>query len=277
MAGNTTVQITSEETGPNAPAPEVVDYSNEEGRPEWLPSNFKDVESYVSSAEETKAALTRTQQELASRTGAETEGGEAGELPEGESTKPEVTDTSAIDAAAQKAADKAGVDLTPYQEEYFTTGNVTEDNRAKLADSLKDVFGDQSRAVIDQFIDTKKVTHTNDMALYMDTAGGEEQYGEMVQWAAANQDPSFVAQYNEQVNSPDRNTVLFAIENLKQRYEATNGKAPKLLKGNAPKTGATGFRSTAEMTKAMANPQYKTDPAYRDDVAKRIAASNFGE
>ncbi|MDQ2651568.1 MAG: hypothetical protein M3Z20_00875 [Chloroflexota bacterium] len=37
----------------------------------------------------------------------------------------------------------------------------------------------------------------------------------------------------------------------------------------APQPAA--FRSTAELTAAMRDPRYKNDPAYRDEVAQRLA------
>lgn len=274
MADNIT--FTSEETGSERPAPvdNQQDYSQEPGRPAWLPQEFKSVDDFVRSYHDTKAAYTRSRQELSQLQG----GPEFEEEVDDQRDPPmEPVQDDKLDDAAQNVADKAGVDLTPYQQEYASSGDVSEESRQQIAESLKGVLGDNAREVVDQFIETRRVTHANDMRMYMDAAGGQEAYGNMVNWASENMDPSSIEAYNKQVNSGDRATVLFAIESLRTRYEAANGRAPQLVRGNAPRSGGLPYRSTAEMLTAMRDPRYKQDPAYRDEVQQRIAVSNFGE
>lgn len=253
------VQFEVEETG--SVPPEQQEQQQPE-RPDWLPQEFDSVEAFVKSAQDTKAAYTKSQQELAELKKQEFQE-EQEEDPEGD--------------PAQQAAQAANFDLAPYQEEYLANGDVSPESRDKIAEGLKSVLGENARQVVDQYIDGQKNTHSNDMRLYMETAGGEESYQAMVEWAAQAMTPEQQEAYNKQVNSGDRSTVLFAIESLKTRYEAANGRAPSsLLSGRAPAvSGVKPFASSSQMIAAMQDPKYKSDPAYREEVSRRIAASNF--
>ena len=276
MSGNNEVVFETPESGPNAPAPiEEQDYSNDPGRPDWLPSNFKTVQDFVTSYDETKASLTRANQELASRSGEDPENIDNSTDPQQNNSTPEQPDDSQLDDAVEKISKEANFDLTNYQQEFLETNDVSEEGRAEIAEGLKGVLGEQSRTIVDQFVNSRKVTAANDMNMYMEAGGGEEQYAEMVQWAAENTDENFKSGFNQQVNSGDRHTVLFAIESLKTKYEAANGKRPRRLGGSNPaKSGVQPFRSTAEMLQAMKDPKYKTDEAYRADVQARMAVSD---
>jgi hypothetical protein len=253
-------------------------------RPAWLDPKFTKPEDLAASYREQQAALTRAQQELARLKGQADEQPPISGVQSGKEDD-DVADETPVDeqpnpdgqeAAAKKVADAAGVDLNPYQEEYNTSGDVSEDNRVKLAESLKGVLGENARNIVDEFIEARKVVHANDTKMFMDAAGGQEQYGVMTAWAAQNLPKEQVAAYNKQVESGDRHSVLFAIEGLRAKYEAANGRLPQRITGSGnPSPNAGAFRSAAEMTSAMKDPRYKTDEAYRQDVARRLSISNF--
>jgi hypothetical protein len=269
------VTFTPDETGSAPPQdqPQV-----DPNRPAWLDPKFQKPEDLANSYKEQQAALTRAQQELSRLKGekpATDEQPPIAGVQESDEQKPDEEKPN-DDEAATKVADAAGVDLAPYQEEYNTSGDVSEENRVKLAEGLKKVLGDDARAIVDQFIEARKVVHANDTKMFMDAAGGQEQYATMTTWAAQNLPKEQVEAYNKQVESGDRHSVLFAIEGLRAKYEAANGRVPQRItgNGNAP-ANAGAFRSAAEMTAAMKDPKYKTDEAYRNDVARRLALSNF--
>ena len=275
MAVNNEVIFETPESGPNAPESiEELDYSDQPDRPDWLPSNFKTVEDFVASYDETKASLTRTQQELANRTGENVQDSANNLENEQASSEPQRADDGQLDEAVESISKEAKFDLSAYQQEFIETADVSEQGRAEIAEGLKSVLGENARTVVDQFVDSRKITQQNDMNMYMEAGGGEEQYSQMVQWASENTDANYVRQYNQQVNSGDRSTVLFAIESLRAKYEGANGRKPRRLGGSNPARGSVQpFRSTAEMLQAMKDPKYKTDEAYRADVQARMALS----
>lgn len=270
-----TDRVTFEQPETGAVAPEPV-APVDPNRPTWLPEQFKSPEDMAKSWTDQRAEITRLQQgvkkpeEQTQQTPPENAEKKPDEQPNTEPSKEQKQDD-----AAKEVADSAGVDLAPYQQEYNTTGDVSEDNRAKIAEGLKKVLGENARSIVDDFIEARKVVHQNDQKLFMDSAGGAENYAQMVQWASKELPKEQVEAYNRTVNSGDRHATLLAIEGLKSKFIAANGSAPRLLQGGGIPTGTAAFRSTAEMVAAMNDPRYKTDQAYRDHVAQRLAASPF--
>ena len=47
-----------------------------------------------------------------------------------------------------------------------------------------------------------------------------------------------------------------------------------MVQGKAPKTGGDVFRSQAELVRAMSDPRYDSDPAYRQDIIEKLDRSN---
>ena len=105
----------------------------------------------------------------------------------------------------------------------------------------------------------------------MASAGGAEQYNEMVQWAASNFSADEIGAFNQATQNAA--SARFAIEALKNRYTAANGAEPPLVTGKRAASALQGFRSQAELGRAIADPRYSTDPAYRQDVEQRLARS----
>jgi hypothetical protein len=271
---STQVVFEAPETGPNAPAPET---PAQPPIPDNLPENVK------KSMQDMRAEITRLQQQVKQATPTPPQQPDPAapaapttEQPKPNDQKPE-DKAQSQDDAAKKLTESAGFDVAPYQTEYDSTGDVSPESRDKIAEGLKNVLGADARKIVDDFIESKKVVHTNDKSMYMEAAGGEEAYNTMTQWAAQNLPPEQVAAYNRQVTSGDRHATLFAIEGLRSKFEAANGRAPTLVRGTTTPAigGVQPFRSVAEMTKIMSSPEYKTDPAYRDQVKQRLAVSKF--
>lgn len=238
---------------------------------------------------DTKAELTRVQQELAalkkeaapSAPSALPTAGEGappvvapaadGAVP---GDAPDKAEQQTQEAAAQAVA-SAGLDVSPWQTEFDTTGDVSEDGRARIAEALKAQFGDAARAVVDQFIDGRKATQAAYEAQLAAAAGGMEAYQEMAAWARTALTEAEAQQYNAAVQSGNRATAEFAIKGLHSRFVAANGSAPSLLTAGAPSSTPSGFRSVAEMTAAMRDPRYKSDPAYRAEVEQKTIRASF--
>lgn len=258
------------ETGAVPPEQPVAPDPN---RPAWLPEQFKTPEDFAKSWSDQRAEITRLQQSV-KKPGEEPPKEPASDpaKPADETSKDPANDQ---DDAAKKVADEAGVDLNPFQEEYNTTGDVAPESREKIAKGLEKVLGPNARQIVDDFIEARKVVHQNDQQMYLQAAGGQDAYQAITQWAAQSLPKEQIEAYNRTVNSGDRHATLLAIEGLKAKFESANGKAPKLLQGSGGFSSATGFNSTYEMVQAMKDPRYEKDPAYRDQVRAKLAASNF--
>ena len=106
-----------------------------------------------------------------------------------------------------------------------------------------------------------------------DSVGGDEAYGEMIQWAGSNLNEAEIDQFNAVVGTNNAAAIKYAVESLANRWRGAEGYEAPLVTGRAAPTKAKGFRSQAELARAIADPRYSTDPAYRMDVEEKLARS----
>ena len=105
--------------------------------------------------------------------------------------------------------------------------------------------------------------------------GGEKAYQSMIQWAGQNFSQQEIAMYDSVMGKGDPNSIFFAVQSLFNRYSDATGKDGQLLTGRGSSKDSTGFRSQAELVKAMSDPRYDNDPAYRRDVMTRLENSDI--
>ena len=150
------------------------------------------------------------------------------------------------------------------------------------AESIEELSKLDSRELIEAYVSqysknleaakTKAVDSQAEAAI-LESVGGQESYQQMVQWAAANLDPAEVASYNEVTNSGNVAAIKFAVEALSNRYKSAEGYEAPLVTGKRGTAKQEGYRSHAELSRAIADPRYQNDPAYRNDVEARLARS----
>tara|TARA_R100001594_G_scaffold133376_1_gene174054 strand:- start:63 stop:878 length:816 start_codon:yes stop_codon:yes gene_type:complete len=105
-------------------------------------------------------------------------------------------------------------------------------------------------------------------------AGGEQNYANMVQWAGENLDSSSIEAFDSIVNSGSVEAIKLAVSGLKGQYEAANGYEGTMYTGKAPTSSKDIYRSQAELVRAMNDPRYDNDPAYRQDVIDKLDRSD---
>ena len=106
-----------------------------------------------------------------------------------------------------------------------------------------------------------------------DSVGGDEAYGEMIQWASDNFSEAEIDQFNAVIATNNSASIRYAVEVLNTRWKATEGYEAPLVTGKKAPAKNQGFRSQAELGRAIADPRYATDPAYRADVEAKLARS----
>ena len=119
------------------------------------------------------------------------------------------------------------------------------------------------------------VATQSDVASIQESVGGPEEYGNMIQWASQNLSEQEISLYDAAIDRGDPLTMFFAAQALFSRYQDSVGYDGELLTGSAPQTTSQGFRSQAELIAAMSDPRYDKDPAYRQDIADKLAVSNI--
>ena len=105
-------------------------------------------------------------------------------------------------------------------------------------------------------------------------AGGEESYTQLLQWAGENLPEASVDAFDSLVDTGNVQAIQLAVAGLRAEYDRTNGVDGELLTGKAPTATVDAFRSQAEVVRAMSDPRYDDDPAYRQDVFNKLERSN---
>lgn len=278
------VEFQSDQTGKDAPAAPPADKTPAGAapgeRPAWLPADFKGtpdeyVASLAKSQADTKAELTRAQQELAK-----------GKKP-AEDKKP-TTEVSDKKPGSDKAGDLEvpeegkdegktpdGVDFAPYTDEFNRTGDVSQESRGKIAESLKGILGEHAAEVVNDYIDGRKAHRDNSTSQIKAIAGGDQGYAEMVGWAKTNLSAEERGAFNKAVNSGDFHSASLAVQGLKSKFDASNGKTPSLVTGDNNILGQGGFTSVHQLVEAQRDPRYGKDPDYTKQVQDKLSRSNI--
>ena len=105
------------------------------------------------------------------------------------------------------------------------------------------------------------------------SAGGEAEYNRLTEWAAENLSERKLDAFNSMVDQGNATAIQIAVSGLRSEYEAQEGYEGRMLTGKAARA-VDGFRSQAEVVRAMSDPRYDSDPAYRQDVYDKLERSN---
>ena len=236
--GNTeTVTFTEDTGGPDAPQENT--QQTEATRPEGLPEKFDSVE-----------ALAESYSNLEQKMGA----GEEGEEGDGETVVEQAEEAIGADAFAD------------YSQEYM-------DNDGQLSEASYEALAKDhnfSKELVDSFIQGQEALSNRMLGEVHDTVGGSDKYQEIMEWATANLSDSEIDSYNKTVEVGDASSINLALRGVHAKYAAENGYSPSLVQGTG-KGRAVGYESRQQMIADMAKPEYKTDPAFRDTVERRLA------
>ena len=106
-------------------------------------------------------------------------------------------------------------------------------------------------------------------------AGGKEGYNTMIEWAQQNLQEQEIKMYDTVMDRGDPLACFFAVQALKNRFDDASGVDGEMLTGKAPINKGDVYRSQAEVVRAMNDPKYDNDPAYRQDVYNKLERSNL--
>ena len=105
--------------------------------------------------------------------------------------------------------------------------------------------------------------------------GGEDGYKDMMQWAATNLSDNEQKMYDQVMDKGDPMGAFFAVQALAYRFNDSKGVDGQMLTGKAAKSEGSTFKSQAQVVKAMSDPQYDKDPAYRQEIYDKLERSNL--
>ena len=190
--------------------------------------------------------------------------GEKKEEEKAEPDKPNFSDNAQLITNASEEWSKGGGKLTD-----ATKSKLAEMSSADLLNAYMEVQA--SAAPIQQI---PEIT-TSDIASIKQSVGGDTQYTQVINWAKSNLPESVIQGYDQTIESGSLDAIKLAAAGLKAQYEAANGSEGKTYTGKPASNKGDTFRSQAELLRAMNDPRYDQDEAYRMDVMEKLDRSDI--
>ena len=103
--------------------------------------------------------------------------------------------------------------------------------------------------------------------------GGEQNYSNMIDWAQKSLNEQEVKMFDAVMERGDPLAAFFAVRSLAYAYNDAIGYDGNMVQGKAPRQSNDQFRSQQEVVRAMADPRYDEDPAYRRDIMEKLDRS----
>lgn len=239
-------QITLEEEA--AAIPEQEPQSDE--RPEWLPDKFKTPEDLANAYNslEGKLGSNEEQQE---------------DLPptEVQDSTEDDPQTTAIIAASDEFSDQ---------------GKLSEETYKSLEAS------GLNRNLVDSYIEGQQALQASGEAELLSAVGGREAYDKITEWASEGLSENQLNAYNQALETGTDEQASLALDWIKTKYEEANGVSPSsFIQGGTKGSGESAFESRAQVLAAMSErdargkKRYEVDPAYRNEIQRRLAISNM--
>jgi len=164
-------------------------------------------------------------------------------------------------------------------EELEQTGQISEESLAALENySSKDIVETYMRLRNDQPTNTEPASvelTPQQVSEIQNYVGGEQAYQQLVGWAAENFSPAEVEAFDSVIDSGNVGAISLALQALYYRYTDSVGYEGDMLQGKPAARSTDVFRSQAEVVRAMSDPRYDNDPAYRQDIFDKLERSDI--
>lgn len=248
------VQVPANETGPEAPVEQPQQGGAQSERPSWLPEKFKSPEEMAKSYSDLEKRLGGANQQ------------QQEEVPADQQQKDQPI---APDQEDNQFAQQWENQFSDFSKEYSEKGQLSDDSFKKLKEM------GYPKQVVNAYIEGQKALAERGTQSLMTDIGGQDGFKEMHDWATQNLTQDEIDSYNSILDTGDQRQASFAVKGMYARYKSASGNKPKLVSGSQTRGSTQAFRSIAEMTRAMSDPRYKSDPAFRKDVERRLENSKI--
>ena len=148
----------------------------------------------------------------------------------------------------------------------------------ELSDSTFDALeaAGLPRAFVEQYINGQEAMSIQQASSIQESIGGAGNYEAMAEWASENMADGDLDAFNAIVEGPSVEQARITVKGMYAQFQAAGGKGPALVQGSTSgDSGVKPFGSTAQVTEAMRDPRYANDPAYRENVEKRMSVSSI--
>lgn len=223
-------------------------------RPSWLNEKFQSPEELAKAYEELEKKLGAPKEEA---------------KPEAEKTEAEKAKEEADKKAADETPKKASEVVADLNAKFLAQDGKLTDADYAAAEAIG-----HDRATVDAFIAGQQALAEVATQRITSAAGGKESMDRMFAWASTSIPAAEIDTFNKAFEGADVNAAVIAMEQLKGKYEAANGKDPTLIGGKPAGSASDVFTSWAEVQTAMSDDRYGRDHAYRTKVEQKLARSN---
>jgi len=182
--------------------------------------------------------------------------------------------------ASEEVAEEVEETEAEEEEEYNETEALFKEIEefGQLTQETAEKIGEAAAVAIEQLYSQQQQQQstqlsTQEVDQLQSVVGGAETYQAMVQWASDNLQPGEVEAYDSVMNSGDVNAIYWAMKGLYSNFQDAVGYDGQLVQGKAPSSVTDVFRSQAEVVRAMQDPRYDKDPAYRMDITNKLERS----
>ena len=161
-------------------------------------------------------------------------------------------------------------------DEYDENGSLSEESLSALKEMSSEELVDAYFQMQDRLGSEPEAAELSDadVSAIQQSVGGADNYNALVSWAAENFDQSEIEAFDGVVESGNVGAINLALQALYYRYTEAEGMEGQLLQGKAA-APVNGFRSQAEVVRAMQDPRYDRDPAYRAEVMQKLEQSDL--
>ena len=195
-------------------------------------------------------------------------------LQEGQETE-EVTDKTEEETTSEKS--EAVSLLESANEEFYAN------DKSISKETLEKFSQLSSQELVQAYIEMQKnapqtesevdVT-TSEINKIQNSVGGEAQYDKLISWAGENLKADEIKAFDALVGTGNAASIQLGVDALKAKYENANGYEGRMLSGKAADTSGDIFKSQAQLVKAISDPRYDNDPAYRQEVVAKLDRSD---
>ena len=114
---------------------------------------------------------------------------------------------------------------------------------------------------------------TEEITQLKSIVGGDKNYTNMIDWAQKSLNEQEVKMFDAVMERGDPLAAFFAVRSLAYAYNDAIGYDGNMIQGKAPRQSNDQFRSQQEVVRAMGDPRYEDDPAYRREVMDKLERS----
>lgn len=129
-----------------------------------------------------------------------------------------------------------------------------------------------TKDIVDTYIRGQQALISAEEVEITNSIGGQENYEAMAEWARNNLPGEEIDSFDQIVESSTPEAAKMAVKGLYARFLSEGGQ-PNIRQGQTSGSAVQPFQSNAQVVEAMRDKRYENDPAYREEVERRLAVS----